>query len=460
MLHREPGERTFPQYMFMYRTTRFYAFGLLAAGLFCSGVGLHAQPIDGGTTGTQRDLLDGVAAVVGNEVVLVSDVMQQVALYAREKKTDARDPALQREVLDAIIDEKLVLTRAREDSINVTEDEITRAVDFQVQRILSQFNGSEERVEKAYGMSMDKIRRESREIIRQQFLTERVRQIRFAALKPTDNDVQEFYRIYRDSLPPVPDQVELQSIVLLVKPTAEAKERTIALARSIIDSIRAGEDFASFAQRYSSDPGSAANGGELGFVEKGKFVAEFENAARRLGINEISDPVESTYGIHIIQVLDRRGDATRSRHILLRLAQSQTEQDSMIAQLKSLRARALAGEDFAELARQFSQDEESKGLGGSLGKIPVDQLPPESKSMIAALKDGDISEPAPVILSPTESGYQIVRLAQRIPAHPIDPQADRAQLERLATLYKQTNEYRKWIAELRNEIYWEIKTNF
>lgn len=447
--------------------------GLLMAGLLCWASPVAAQlPIEdtpgtgtsgSGTSvtpGSQRDLLDGVAAVVGNEVVLISDVLQQVMLYARQNKTlNPQDPVLQREVLNAIIDEKLVLTRAREDSVVVSDEEINRAVDYQVQRILSQFGGSQAQVEKAYGMSMDKIRRESREIIRQQFLVERMRQRKFGDLKPTENDMQEFYRIYRDSIPMVPEQVELQSIAILIRPSAEAKNATIALARAITDSIRAGRDFADFARRYSIDPSSAANGGDLGFVEKGKFVAEFETATKRLGLNEISDPVESQFGIHIIQVLDRKDDATRSRHILLPIQQIATVRDSIIARLNELRARALAGEDFGELARQYSEDEETKGLNGSLGKIPVDQLPADSKALVTGMKEGDISEPRPVALSVTENGYQIVRLARRIAPHPLDPQADRDQLERLAALYKQTNEYRKWIEELRQEIYWEIKTN-
>jgi len=445
--------------------------GLILAGLLCFTISAIAQPETGtdpgigtgtGTAapGSDRQLLDGVAAVVGNEVVLVSDVMQQVLLYSRQNKGyDPQDPGLQREVLDAIIDEKLVLTRAREDSVTVSEEEITRAVDYQLQRILSQFGGSEAQVEKAYGMSMDKIRRESREIIRQQFLVERMRQRKFGDLKPTESDMQEFYRIYKDSLPAVPEQVELQSIVLLVRPSAEAKQQAIDLAHAITDSIRAGGDFADFARRYSADPGSAANGGDLGYVEKGKFVAEFENTTKRLEINQISDPVETQFGIHIIQLLDRKGDATHSRHILLPIRQTGAQTDSVIARLNEIRSRALAGENFGELARTYSEDENTKGLGGSLGKIPVDQLPAESKSMIVAMKEGEISEPQPVTLSPTEGGYQIIRLVRRIPPHPLDPQDDRAQLERLATLYKQTNEYRRWIAELRDEIYWEIKAN-
>jgi peptidyl-prolyl cis-trans isomerase SurA len=448
--------------------------GSLLGSLLLSIAPLRAQPLTnptggdtngggapGGIPGTDRQMLDGVAAVVGNEVVLMSDVMQQAALYARQNRgLNAQDPKLQHDVLNAIIDEKLVLTRAREDSIVVSEDEISRAVDYQVQRILSQFGNSVEKVEQAYGMSMDRIRRESREIIRQQFMVERERQKRFADLKPTEHDMQEFYQLYKDSIPTVPEQVDLASIVLLAKPSPEAKAATVALARRIIDSIKAGGDFADFARRYSADPGSASSGGDNGFVKKGSFVAEYENAAAKLGINEISEPVESVYGIHIIQVLDRHGDETRSRHILLTIGQSPQDRDSMIARLNALRTRALNGENFSDLAKKYSEDEETKGLGGSLGKLTLDQIPADAKDRISNMKDGDITEPIPVMISPTESGYQIVKLVSRIPAHPLDPQNDRAQLERLATLYKQSNEYSKWIAELRTEIYWEIKTNF
>ncbi|MDB5033528.1 MAG: surA [Chlorobi bacterium] len=419
-----------------------------------------------GTPGSQRQVLDGVAAVVGNEVVLLSDVYQQAALYARQNpsrggvQVDPADPKIQREILNAIIDEKLVLARAREDSLTVSDDELARAVDRQVGTIVERMGGDTARVEKAYGMSMSKIRQESREIIRQQFLTERERQRRFADLKVNDNDVQEFYRLYRDSLPQVPDQVELQSIVLLVKPSAEAKAATMSLARSIIDSIKAGADFADFARRYSADPGSASSGGDVGYVEKGRFVKEYEDATRKLKVNEISEPVESQYGIHIIQLLDRRGDATHSRHILLTLHQSDAERDSMVAKLKSIKDRAMAGESFADLARKYSDDDDSKANGGSLGKIAVEQVPADMKSTIVGMKEGDITDPEPVQISPTENGYQIVRLARRVPAHTLDPVADRIQLERLALLYKQNTEYSKWITELRSDIFWEVKTNF
>ncbi len=419
---------------------------------------LSAQPM---LPGGNRALVDGVAAVVGNEIILVSDVLQQVTAYARQNKgADARDPKLQREILNALIDEKLVLTRAQEDSIVISDDELNRALEYQIRRITSQFGGSVERTEKAYGMSMDKIRRETREVIRQRLMVDQIRQRMFVDLKPTESDVQEFYRIYKDSLPKIDQQYELESIVLLAKPSADAKNTTIELAKRIIDSIKAGGDFADFARRYSEDPGSASAGGDNGFVNKGTFVPEYENAAKKLGINGISEPVESMFGVHIIQVLDRKGDATRSRHILLRVKQSPAERDSLMARLKDIRARAVAGEDFSVLARTYSQNPETRELGGMLGRFTADDIPGESKEAILSLKSGEITEPMPVSLSTTESGFQIIRLARTIAPHVLDPVQDRDKLERLATVYKQNREYDKWLAELRTEIYWEIKTPF
>jgi peptidyl-prolyl cis-trans isomerase SurA len=418
-----------------------------------------AQPTGSPTTGGNLQIIDGVAAIVGNEVILISDVLQQTMILARgQQGLDPRDPKLQQEVLNAIIDEKLVLTRAQEDSIEVSEEEVTRAVDRQIERIIAEV-GSVERVEEIYKTTIDRIRRESREIIRQQLLFQRVRQMRFSDIKLTERDLQEFYQQYRDSLPNMPEQVELQHIVLKVKPSAAAKDQTIALARAITDSIRAGGDFADFARRYSADRGSAEAGGDLGFVEPGKFIREFEDAVKKLGVNEISPPVESVYGIHIIQLLDRRGDATRSRHILFKIQQSGAERDSIIAKLNDIRAQAASGVGFDSLAMKYSQDEESRGLGGSLGKVPVEQLPPGLKEAVAGMRDGEISAPQPYAVSPTESGYHIVRLVRRIAAHQLDPTQDRASLERLASAYKQNAEFAKWVRELRKDIYWEIKTD-
>ncbi|MBK8909968.1 MAG: peptidylprolyl isomerase [Chlorobi bacterium] len=432
---------------------------IIAAG----AIPAAAQPIGDAATmlgGKNRTLVDGVAAVVGNEIILVSDVVQRARYMAQQSRgaMNPADPKVLKGILQETINEKLLLTRAREDSVVASEEEVNRALDYRLQQLIRQV-GSESQLEKVYGMSMEQIRRESRELIRQQLLVQRVTETRFDGLKVSDHDLNEFYQKYRDSLPNVPEQVELQQIVLLDKPTDAAVARTIDLARAITDSVKAGGDFADFARRYSTDAYSAKDGGNVGWVKWGEFVSEYDSAAKALGINEYSGPVRSMYGIHVIQLLEKNDvdRKYRSRHILLKIEQSAAERDTLVARLKSYRARALAGENFGELARQFSQDDDTKALGGAIGLTVPDQLPNDLKKAIETMKEGEITEPLPVKLSPTEGGYHIVRFVRRVPAHAADPVQDRSVLEPLALKYKQGREMEKWIEELREEIYWDIK---
>ncbi len=431
----------------------------VAALLFAAGLPLLAQP-GGDEPGSTRALVDGVAAVVGNEIILISEVRQMALQQSAATHANPEDPAYLREMLQAMISEKLLLAKAREDSVSVTDDEVTQLVERQYAYLLERCRGSVACVEKTYGMSTENVKRELQNLLRDQALSQRVQQRKVAGVRVTDADVQEFFGIYRDSIPEIPEQVELQRIVLVNKPTDEAKHRAVELAKKIIDSLKAGGDFADFAGRYSVDPGSASNGGDVGFVEPGRFVVEYEEAAKKLAIGDISGPVESQFGIHIIQVLDRQGEKTRSRHILLPISAADRDRDSVMAMLGRLRDSVLAGADFADLARRYSQDPDTRGLGGSLGKIQLESLPAGQKGELEKMKVGDVTEPMPAALSPTENGYQIIRVARRIPKHKVDLVEDRTQIERLALLYKQNRELASWIDQLREEIYWDIKHTF
>lgn len=451
------------------RTSSFSIILLLAL------VPLHAMAQSGGGApgggapgGGDRTLYDGVAAVVGNEIVLISDVRQRAMLFAQQMRQNPNDPALQRQILNDLIDEKLVLTRAREDSITVGDELVEQRVEYRLSELVRQA-GSEAQLERTYGMSMGKIREEARELIRQQLLIQRVVQMKFSDMKVTDRDIEEFYRKSQDSLRAitVPEQIELRQIVLVSAPGEATKQGTIALLTAIRDSIVAGGDFADFARRYSEDV-TAADGGELGYVRPGTFVGEFEQAASALSINQISEPVESPFGFHLIQLLDRRSDgAIRTRHILVKVAASDEERDSLMARLAEIRSRVRAGESFADIARRVSQDPETAPLGGLLGKVPVagmqralsGRLPAEIVAGIASMEQGAITEPFAVQLTPTRSGFAIVEVSRRIPAHSFDRDEDRAELEQLTFLDKQREGYARWLAELRREIFWEIRTD-
>ncbi|MCS6807953.1 MAG: peptidylprolyl isomerase [Bacteroidota bacterium] len=405
--------------------------------------------------------MDKIVAVVGNEIILKSEVVGHAMMTAmQERRMNARpdDPVLLRRSLDALINEKLLVTKAIEDSLTASEEEITERMEFQIQAMVQQV-GSERRVEEIYGMSMAKIRRDFREEIRKQLLTERLSQQKFAAIKVSSKEVQDFYQQYKDSLPPVPAQVELYHIVKNVEPSAAAKEKTLVLAKKIRDSIIAGGDFAAFARRYSNDPGSAQAGGELGFVPRGKFIAEFEKTAYALQVNEISQPVETPFGFHIIQLLDKRENEVRTRHILLKLGQTDEDVARTKGFLDSLTMRVAQGESFEELAKQYSDDTETKAFGGLLGRMEIAKLPEDLRAKIEKLKDGAITEPIPYNApGSTKSAFHIVLRKKFIPEHKISYDEDFKRLEQMAIMQKRAKVYEEWLKELRKSIYWEIKS--
>jgi peptidyl-prolyl cis-trans isomerase SurA len=233
-----------------------------------------------------------------------------------------------------------------------------------------------------------------------------------------------------------------------------AKSFVKAKAQKILDSIRAGGDFADFARRYSEDQGSAATGGDLGFARRGQLVKEFEEAVFSLKENQLADIVETSFGYHVIQLLDRRGESVHARHILFKIARDSAGIDSATSLLAALRDSAMHGADFAELAKKYSDDKESAPLGGLLGKFSIDQFDKSLQGVVKDLKEGDISAPVEVSTGPT-TGFHIIFLKRRISEHTMNLSGDWKRVEQLATTSKQNGGYQKWLKQLRTEIYWD-----
>jgi peptidyl-prolyl cis-trans isomerase SurA len=440
----------------------FFNFALFAALIFlrAAALPLFAQGMGNIRSG---EAMDKIVAIVGNEIILQSEVVGHAMMAAmQERRTNARpdDPVLLRRSLDVLINEKLIVTKAIEDSLMASDDEITERMEYQLQAMVQQF-GSERRIEEVYGMSMSRIRRDFRDEIRKQLLTERITQQKFASMKITAKEVQEFYKQFRDSIPPVPPQYELYHIVKNVEPSPAAKEQTVAFAKKIRDSLIAGGDFAAFARRYSQDPGSAASGGDLGMVERGKFIAEFEKVAYALQIGEISQPVETPFGFHIIQLLDKRDNAVKTRHILLKLGQTDDDVTRVKQFLDSLRERVKAGDLFEDLAKIHSNDDDTKPFGGLLGRIEESKMPADLRKQIESLKDGEVTEPLPYNApGSAKNAFHIVLRKRYLPAHKISYDDDYKQLEQMATMQKRAKVYEEWIKNLRKTIYWEVKSKF
>jgi len=409
---------------------------------------LSALPVHGQT------VIDRIIAVVDKEIITESELQERVALVALQNRIDPKQPELRNQILDGMITEKLILAQAILDSVTVTEAEITQALEQQLQNIVRQA-GSEQRVEQYYGMPLSRIRREFRDDMRKQLLVQRVRQTREANLLVSRREVEEFFSTYRDSLPQVPEQYQLSNIFVVPKPDSAIEAEIRRKLQSVLDSIRAGGDFADFARRYSQD-GTAASGGDLGWAKRGTFVTEFEAAAFSLTEKGISGIVKTEFGFHLIQLLERRGESVHTRHILLRVEKGAASDSAAIILLRELRSRALAGEPFAELAKKYSEDEETKALGGDLGTVTLDQLAPEFVEVVETMKSGEISEPQRVTLK-NSYGYQIVWVRQRIPAHAMNLEDDYRRVEQVALFFRRNRVNTEWVEELKKSIYWEVR---
>ena len=400
----------------------------------------------------QSQVLDKIVATIGREIVLQSDIEGRIAMFMQQNpKVNPNDPALRKQVLEALISERLMVTKAVEDSITVQEEEINQSLDFMMQNMLQTY-GSEKRVEDLYGMSISRIRKNYREEVRKQLLVERLQQQRFMNVKCSNREVEDFFQQYRDSIRPIPASAELAHIVKQVKPSADAKDEVKRLALHIRDSLVKGADFAEMAKRHSGDPGSAASGGDLGWVDKGKLVSEYERAAYELQSGEYSQPIETPFGFHIIQTIEKRKDAIHTKHILLKLGGSNDDKKRVEQILSDLKDRCSKGESFEELAKQYSDEKETQGFGGSMGTIELTRLPAELKSVIESLPENGVSQPLPYMSDPTKPAMHIILKKKAIAEHAPTLENDYKKLEQMAVQYKQAKLMETFLKELRTMI--------
>ncbi|MGD1043930.1 MAG: peptidylprolyl isomerase [Bacteroidota bacterium] len=402
-----------------------------------------------------QTLVDRIVAVVDKEIITESELNERVTFLAMQNRIDPNQAGLRMQVLDGLVSEKLVLAQALIDSVEVTEDEVTRALDQQIANFVRQV-GSEQRVEQMYGKSISRIKREYRTEIKNQLLVQKMRQQREATISVTHREVEDFFVSFKDSLPQVPEEFELSHVYIVPKPDTSVETKTRIVMQSILDSIHAGGDFADFAKRYSTDPGSAASGGDLGWEKRGVFVREFEETVFGLKEGEVSGIVKTQFGFHIIQLLGRRGESVHARHILMKIDKGPASDSAAVDTLRALRQRALQGESFAELASKYSEDEDTKTIGGDLGTLTVDQLQPDFAGQIKELKAGEISEPVRTVVG-SSYGFHIVWMRKRTAPHAINLKDDFKRIQQLALYMKRNKQNAEWIDELKKTFYVDIR---
>ena len=405
----------------------------------------------------EKVVLDRVASVVEDKIVLLSDVVLAAnAIAAQQNINPTKNPTLYNNILnqslESMIEQLLIIEMAEIDSVEVLDKDVDRSLDKQVENIILQ-TGGKEQAELALGKKISEFKRSYRDDMRGKLLAEKYTSSLTSNISVSRGDVIDFFNVYKDSLPDFPTLYKTRHILVEIKPSDEsdkaAEEKALLIKEKILDGMK----FEEAAEKFSEDPGSKNNGGNLGFVSRGTFVKEFEKVAFTIDKNILSEPIKTQFGYHIIEVLERSGERVLARHILIR--SETTENDKKIAYKKAddIKKKINSYDDFYEQASSFSDDETSKSKGGYMGMIDIKEYQvPEISEVLKTIDINSVSSP---IL--TNFGYHLVWVDEIISGGPATLEKNWLDIEGLALNKKKSDWYNDWIEKIKQNFY--IKRN-
>ncbi len=411
-----------------------------------------------------QEMVDGVVAIVGYEAILLSDLQQQMQGAMMDRGLSADSPrdqltGLRQEVIEGMVEDLLLLDEAKRDStITIDQQEVDNRLGTAMEELRQQFGG-EDGYTKAlaeYGFTDIQMRMRHRRMIQKNILKETFLGRMQRHISVTPQEMEQWIQAHADSIPEIPEQYKVSHILLYPNVAGGRREETKQKLASILARARAGEDFAELARQYSEDPGNAAEGGDLGYFDRNVgFVKEFTDAAFALDEGETSEIVETPFGYHIIKCDDILGDRIHARHILLRLTPDVRDDDEIVQRLNGIREKILAGEaTFEDMAKEYSQDENSSSLGGQLDWLNEGAALTSFITAAATLEKGGISEPFK-----SEYGWHIIRLDDKKQAHKLNIRDDRTILENVIGQRKLIDEYNRVIQGLREKTYIDVRLN-
>ncbi len=418
-----------------------------------------------GYINAQEKIIDQVVAIVGDNIITMSDVENQYLQYLAQGYTQKKQVKCQ--VLEEMLYQKLLLNQAKLDSVEVTDSQIESELDRRIRYFTSQL-GSQENLEKYYNKSILELKSEFRTLIRDMIMTQTMESQITKDIKVTPSEVKEYFKkIPKDSLPLINSELEIGQIIkqppVNEKEKIAVKEKLNALRQRVLK----GEDFKTLAILYSEDPGSASDGGELGLHGRGEMYTEFEAVAFTLKKDSVSPIIESEAGYHIIQLIERKGEYVNVRHILLQpkvsiedLAKAKLFLDS-VANLINTKAMT-----FEEAALKFSDDPSKKNDGLMINtytgttKFETEQLDPAVFFTVDKLKVGQISYPVIMKQSDGKQAYRILYLKSRTNPHRANLKDDYDKIQSATLSEKQNNAISDWVDDKIKNTYISINEEF
>jgi len=411
------------------------------------------------TSIAERETVDRIIAIVGDKVILASELASQIHLLTlqtgRHPKNEQELQQLNNEVLEQMVSDQLFLLASKKDTtISVRSEEIDQALDDHIARISKNFGSNEEFLNAlaAEGLTIRELRKRYRADVENQILKQRFIQKKLSTAAVSRHEVEEFYRKFKDSIPELPEMVKLAQILLTIEPSQRVEDSVKALAVKLRQKVLDGADFATISAKYSS-MGAGAGGGDLGYVSRTDVVPEFARAAFNLSIGGISGVIRTQFGYHVIKCEGEKGNRLKLRHILLAVQPSREDTQKVAQLADSLLIEAERGGDFQKMAKIFSADDNSRPQGGELGWFATSELPDVFASEIAGWRTpGEYKGP---IYS--QFGIHILKLLDYQAARTLTLDEDFDEIKEMARQEKAAKLIDKWVSEIKEKTFIEYR---
>ena len=413
----------------------------------------------------QPQIVDGVTAIVGGDVILKSDIEEQYDVFNRQ---NFGKPVTYCEVFEELLFQKLLIHHAAIDSISVGEEEVESNMDRRIEQLIMQM-GDQKKLEDFYEKSVVEIKEDMRTLIKEQLTAQRMQMTVVEGIEVTPSEVREYYEnLPKDSVPLISAEVELSQIVKFPELSDEAEQEVITKLNELKDRIENGTSFSSMAILYSEDPGSNKKGGEYKGIQRGVFVKEFEAVAFNLRKGEISDPFKTEFGYHIVQLLEKRGEELDLRHILIKPKLTQENLQEAKNFLDSVSVAIANGEmTFEEASRRFSDDEQTRFNGGQMSnfqsgnnKFEVSQLDRGLFGLINSIEEGAITVASFYRTEDQREAFRIVRLDAKYEPHRANLDLDFTRIKGFALQQKQAKIVEDWKNEKLADTFVKINAGY
>ena len=414
--------------------------------IFAGSVVLMSSPLCG-------EIIDRIAVVVGDEIILESEVNQLIMHQRGYGKSTLSDEELRKSVLENLISSKILYDIAVKDTnIVIDDEEVEMRLDGEIKNILNSVGGEDVLVSR-YNITLSKLKGDKRKEIRKSLFVNKLKRNHLGKVEVSRNEVEQFFETYQDSLPLVKASVSLLELVCGLTSSDNSSLVSLKKAEQIREEIVSGKlTFEEAAKKYSEDS-SAENGGDLGYSSRGDFVPEFEAVAYNLSPGEISEPVKSQFGYHIIKLVEKNGDKIRSSHILIKKVVSAENYEAAKKKadllIDSLNNRNFT---FEEAIQKYSDKEESKRKNGFVGVLELADMTDEFRKIFQDLKVGELTEPVK-----NKDGYYLYKVIDKQSDHKVDLTTDYSKLKDWTLARKRDKELKKWVEELKEKVYIELK---